>query len=336
MAQGSGSRSRRARVLLAIVGVVAAAAILGGGLLVGTGGLGFLIEPTPEILYVTYPPGPTATPGHGGSASPTASATASPDASPDASPTGSPGASPTATPTALPATPTPALANLKVESLTYGQFHCGEAVWVGLWVVNNGPVATTGAAVLQVTDTFGGHEAYRTTGTIPILAPGAMERVEFTITLNSGCNSDHVMIFHIDPGNLVPESSKLDNVFTHPHHVGPAGPNLRIAYIAVDWAHPECAVAFNVTVRISNVGSLVAVASNFRLVDRVGTSELAVKVASVPALAANSSAGVTVHLTVMSHCGETHQIYVMADYGDHVDETHEEDNTATHSYLLYS
>jgi subtilase family serine protease len=207
-----------------------------------------------------------------------------------------------------------------------------------LWamVTNDGPVATTSTTVLQITDTYDGHEAYRATTIIPILAPGASQGVELMITLNSGCGRNHDLVLRIDPSNSLPESFKLDNVSLRSHYVAPARPNLFVAYISVDWAHPVCGVAFNVTVRVSNHGSLIAGDSLLRLVDRVGTSELAVIIPSVPAIAAGASVGVLVHLTVMSHCGETHQIYVVIDYGNRVEEIHESDNTATKSYVLYS
>ena len=332
MAQGSGSRWRRARVLLAIVGVVAAAAILGGGLLVGTGGLGFLIEPTPEILYVTYPPGPTATPHASDSADSTASATASPDASP----TGSPGASPTAALTYGPPgpTPTPALANLKFIVAGASHLFCGEAGGAGAMVTNDGPVATTSTAVLSLTDTYDGHEAYWVAATIPILAAGAIREFEFPITLNSGCGRDHVMVFRIDPTNSLPESYKLDNVSTYPHYVGPAGPNLFVSEITIDPATPECSVGFDVRVTVANRGGLSAPASKLRVVDLYGATELIpAKIVDVPALAVGSHAHVTVNLTVQSHClHEFHTIKAAADYNGLIDETHEDDNTGWYAY----
>lgn len=341
MAQRSSFRSRRARVLLAIVGVVAVAAVLGGGLLVGTGGLGFLIEPTPEILYVTYPPGPTATPGASESADSTASAsasaTASATASTDPSPTGSPSAPPTATLTYGPPGPTPALANLKFNAVGgVTAFYCGRPGTVGVVVINDGPVATTGTANLYLTETHGGHDDFSTYKTIPILAPGATHAVSFTIVITAGCGSEHVTTFRIDPSNSLPESTKLDNVYSWPHYVEAAGPNLRVTDFTLDPREPECSVGFDVVIRVSNLGSLTAPASNLRVVDMVGTTELIrAKVVRVPTLAAFSSAYVTVHLTVMSHCvHEYHTIKATADYDGLIDETYEDDNTGYGGYYM--
>jgi hypothetical protein len=214
--------------------------------------------------------------------------------------------------------------------------YCGEAGQAWAQVFNDGPVATTSTAVLSVTDTYDGHEAYWTAGTIPILAPGAVQGFGFPMTLNSGCGRNHVLVFRIDPTNSLPESYKLDNVSTYPHYVGPAGPNLFVASITMDPATPECSVGFDVTVTVANRGGLSAPASKLRVVDMSGATELIpAKVVNVPALASGSHAHVTVHLTVMSHClHEFHAINVVADYDGLIDETHEDDNTGLYGYRM--
>jgi subtilase family serine protease len=309
-----------------------ASVILAGGLWIWTGGPSFLNEPTPPIIYITLPPGQTVTP----EATPTASPESSPIGSVGATPTLPPTATPRAAATPHPVVPTPRLANLTfLGSSLSGGGYCGEAAHLTVRVINNGPVATTASAILSLSDTYDTHEAYWTAATIPVLAPAATHELSFTVTVNSGCGAVHVITFRIDPGNSLPESSELDNVSTMSRHVEVAGPNLRVASIDLDPATPACAHGFDVVARVVNSGSLPALDTLLRVVDRVGTTELIpARIVSVPALAAHSSADVTAHLTVMSHCGERHQLVLTADNSNGVVEVDEGDNRYYYLYQM--
>jgi hypothetical protein len=101
-------------------------------------------------------------------------------------------------------------------------------------------------------------------------------------------------------------------------------------------SHPRCGVAFDVTVGVTNAGTL-STGHDFlvKVVDKYDTAEVGSAMASIPTLAAHATRTVTVHLTVSSHCGATHTLVATADQALPIDEIHEDDSVETVSYTLY-
>jgi hypothetical protein len=320
--------------------------ILGAGIWVGGGGLAFLNGPTPRTIYITPEPGQTSTaPATTESASVTPTLTASPTdlpASPMASPTpvatATPTtAAPTSTPPPLPPTATPTLPNLTFSAVALVVPYCGEMGTAPTRIANDSPVATSRSVEVRLTERFEGDVFYTSSMTVPALAAGEVTWVTFSVFVDAGCGSNHEFTFEIDPANALAESNELDNVRTVNHFIERNLPNLLVGGISLSTSNPRCLLAFDVTTTIVNEGPRSTAHDGLlRVVDRVGFTPVATRVASFPTIAAGASASASVRLTLgPSYCGETHQLVVTVDYDDSIEEFDEADNGYFQTYTLY-
>lgn len=294
-------------------------------------------QPAPPVIYVIFTGGPeTSTP-----AQPSGSAEASTSSEPSAGLSTEPSASAAAPTPEPPGGPgvigtLPIGANLTVSRTDWVPFFCGEQSVAIADVTNVGSETTSASAVVRMIDTYAGHEAYWAAKTVPILAPTITQSVRFDFTLNAGCGADHVISFRIDPENVLPEATKLDNMATIAHHVSPAGPNLVAMGMTQSPSHSVCMAGFDVSVNIQNMGGLATPRTVTMSVTDTAGSAVTTKTGTVPVLASHDSTSVSVHITPLSHCNEDHLLTVLVDSGGAMAETHEDDNTLSSRYHLYS
>jgi hypothetical protein len=328
--------ARRTVFMLAIA-VILAASVFGTGIWIGGGGLRFLNAPTPETIYITPEPGSSQIADAG---TPTPSIELSPSSAESASPSAvaTPTAAPTPAPTLRPPTPTPARPNLTVTDFASNVGFCAEGGTAVARIVNNGPGAMPRTAAVRLTDTYdNGHITYQGELNVPALAAGAFHNVTWPVTIEFGCNKNHVFTVEIDPAHALAESNEDDNRYQVEHFVHSARPNLTVTSISVGAAHPTCLNLFKVTVTISNTGPVSSGRYfTLRVVDRVGTTTVDETGESVAPIPAHSSVAVVVWIMVDSHCPGTHLLVATADYVDFIDESNESDNSRSLSYQVGS
>jgi hypothetical protein len=335
MTQGSRNRATNTAIMLSIAGLVG---VFFGGIWVGSGGLSILNHPTPPIIYITPEPGPSATPATASASPVTAASIASTEISPTAGstvePTAVPTAAPTRAPTPRPPTPTPALPNLAVHTVAYSLPFCNEWGTASADVVNNGP-GSSRAVQIALTDTWGDHVPYSGGLTVPALAPGAHFSASFNVRVTVGCGHDHVFTFRIDPPGTLSETRTDDNVRSVSHFVQLYEPNLKVTGLRLSTSHPQCLLAFDVIATIANEGPLTTGrTANLLVSDHAGTA-FKLAAANIPIIPAHSTATATTRLLLgPDHCGETHQLSVMADSYGSIDEYDEDDNDRSLSYTL--
>jgi hypothetical protein len=337
------SRRRAAQVGVAALVV---ALVVAAGAWVGAGGLSILSRPTPATIYVTLPPAPSMsplvpspTPPDAGETSFADPATDTPTATVPATPspaTASPTRPPTARPATAAPTATPVPTNLTFGSIGHPPFYCAETTFFPITVWNAGPAATRTPTTLRLVDTYGSHTAFSAVRDIPVLAAGATFAVEIPVTIHTGCDADHILTVEIDPSGAIAETAEGDNIDSYAHHVEPVGPDLRVIGVSHS-SHLVCGVGFDVEVGIIDSGTTsTGHAFVVQVVDMVGTTPIVSQHVTTPALAAHTSRQVTVHLTVASNCGHQHILAIMVDPTHAIAEVHEDNNTFTVNYMLYS
>jgi hypothetical protein len=209
---------------VAIAGAIAVAfgSGLGLGILVGSGRISFS-GPTPEIIYVTPVPEPSANEwvlvtdatapassvtlsGPGGTPSPTA--TPSPSASPKPAATTKP-------PTPQPATPTSARSDLMFYmplSIDPARPGCGETFTVTAVIHNRGGGASKGPTIVTLVDTVGLSVQANTQAALPVMAPAQTVTLNLPLTVSTNCGENHDLTARIDPQNTIDDGGLMNNV----------------------------------------------------------------------------------------------------------------------------
>jgi len=314
--------SKRVAILLALLAVV----VVAGGS--GWWAWNNLRPKEPQVIYVVYDPGSTATVGPTASpdeASPTTESTASATASATTSATATPPPVPGATPSPKP--------DLAVDPLLGLPLTCNEQSPVWTNVRNDGTVATPRATTARLTDMYGGHEAYSNVYSIPVLAPGAEMAVGWNVTINTGCNETHIMLIEIDPDHLVDETDEGNNV-QHSSYLLAGKPDLRTYGITISPTDPKCNEQFTAQITVWNTGTAAASSDVVKFVDTWDGTTQATAYVSFPTIPAGETAVVHVHFTLTEHCGQHHVIAVEIDPYHRIDEVYETNNTWSKEYTL--
>jgi hypothetical protein len=314
--------SKRVAILLALLAVVLVA---GGG---GWWAWNNLRPKDPQVIYVVYDPGSTATP----------DATASTDeASPTAESSESATASATATPPPVPgATPSPK-PDLTVDPLALPSMVCNQLSIIRVDIRNNGTVATPRATQARLTDMYGGDETYSTVFTVPVLGPGSVFDGAVGITLDTACNETHIIVVEVDPNDLVAETDEGNNV-RHSSYPLAGKPDLRTYGITISPTDPKCNEQFTAQITVWNTGTAAAVSDVVKFVDTYGGEVQATAYVSFPTILAGETAVVHVHFTLNAPgtCGHTHRMTVEIDPYHRIDEVYETNNTWSRDYTLYA
>jgi len=315
--------SKRVAILLALLAVV----VVAGGS--GWWAWNNLRPKEPQVIYVVYDPGSTATVGPTASpdeASPTTESTASATASATTSATATPPPVPGATPSPKP--------DLAVDPLLGLPLTCNEQSPVWTNVRNDGTVATPRATTARLTDMYGGHEAYSNVYSIPVLAPGAEMAVGWNVTINTGCNETHIMLIEIDPDHLVDETDEGNNV-QHSSYLLAGKPDLRTYGITISPEQPFCNEQFTATISLRNTGTVLSGSGLVRFVDTYEGEIQAGPYVSFPPIPAGGHVFVHVNFTLTEHCALWHRITVYIDPANDIDEVYETNNTWSKDYPLY-
>jgi hypothetical protein len=313
--------SKRVAILLALLAVVLVA---GGG---GWWAWNNLRPKDPQVIYVVYDPGSTATPG------PTASTD---EASPTAESSESATASATATPPLPGATPSPK-PDLTVDPLATPPLVCNEMYIMPVIFRNSGTVATPRATHARLTDMYGGHATWSTVFSIPVLGPGGSFDAPVGIMLSTGCNETHTIVVEVDQDDLIAETDEGNNV-RHVSYVLAGKPDLRTYGITISPTDPKCNEQFTAQITVWNTGTAAAVSDVVKFVDTYGGEVQATAYVSFPTILAGETAVVHVHFTLNAPgtCGHTHRMTVEIDPYHRIDEVYETNNTYTKDYILYA
>jgi hypothetical protein len=320
--------SKRVAILLALLAVVVVA---GGG---GWWALNNLQPKDPQVIYVVYDPGSTATAGPTASpdeASPTAESSESATATVTATAT----ASATATPPPVPgATPSPK-PDLTVDPLAPPSMVCNQLSIIRVDIRNNGTVATPRATQARLTDMYGGDETYSTVFSVPVLGPGAIFDGAVGITLDTACNETHILVVEVDPNDLIDEEDEGNNV-RHVSYLLAGKPDLRTYGITISPADPKCNEQFTAQITVWNTGTAAATSDVVKFVDTWNGTTQATAYVSFPTIPAGETTVVHVHFTLTDHCGQHHVMAVEIDPYHRIDEVYETNNTYTKDYILYA
>jgi hypothetical protein len=323
---------------------VAVALALLAALVVAVGGAWLAMMPAkqPQVIYLIYTSGPEAT------GSPTASPTEASSqltVEPNASATESasllptPGPTPTPRPIITPAptaTPKPDLVVVPPSSMV---LRCNDEMLLGADVRNDGSVATPRTTTLRLTDMYLGHATVSVSYTVPILAPGHVDHGLAEITVNQGCNETHIMLFEIDPDDLIAETSELNNV-GHKSYTVTGKPDLRTYGITLSPAQQFCDDPFTASITVHNTGTVASGLASVRFVDTYDGAPKYSPMVTLPSIAAGGHVTVHVHFNEAGHmlrpCAATHRITAYIDPDDEIDEVWETNNTWSKDYVLYA
>jgi hypothetical protein len=310
-------------VVLALLAVLAVA---GGGWWLAVGGRPKL----PQVIYVVYDPGPTASP------SPTEAPTE--EAPPSATDELSASASATATPAPLPpgATPSPK-PDLLLDPLPALAPGCNEAFAVIAHASNNGRVATSRTTSIRLTDMYAGHAIYSAINWIPVLGPGEDIGIVWHLAIATGCNETHTLVVEADFDDLIAETDEGNNV-RHASYLLAGKPDLRTYAITLNPAAPFCNEEFTASISISNTGTVASGSGLVRFVDTLDGAILYSPMVSFPVIPAGGHVTVHVHFNIAGHmltgCALTHRITAYIDPDDEIDEVYETNNTWFKDYPL--
>jgi hypothetical protein len=283
----------------------------------------------PQVIYVVYDPGSTAT--HGPTAAPT-------EGSPSLTAGTSESATALATATTAPAppgsTPSPK-PDYEADPLAGLAFRCNEPSYTIVHIHNRGTGAATRSTSARLTDMYGGSPTYSGVVMVPIIAPGESTSVTFWISVGEGCNETHAMILEIDPDNLVAETDESNNV-RHATYLLAGKPDLRTYGITISPTEPKCNEQFTAQITVWNTGTVEALYDVVKFVDTWNGETQATAYVSFPTILAGETAVVHVHFTLTEHCGQHHVIAVEIDPYHRIDEVYETNNTYSKPYVLYA
>jgi hypothetical protein len=338
---------RRRGKVAALLALLVAVAVIGAGIGVA---LNYLPK-QPQVIYVVYDSGPEATVVPSGG--PAATSPDSPRPSASSALTLEPGASaiesaslvPTPGPTSTPApvvTPRPTASpkpDLVVVLPSAMQLGCNDEMVLTARARNDGTVATPRATTIRLTDMYLGHATVSVSHTIPILAPGQAYVGWVDITVSTGCNDTHTMLFEVDPDDLIAETSESNNV-GHMSYTVTGKPDLRTYGMTLSPAQQLCDEEFTASITVHNTGTVASGPGLVRFVDTYGGTALYSPMVSLPAIVAGGHVAVHVHFNVAGHmlrpCASTHRITAYIDPDDDIDEVYETNNTWSKDYVLYA
>jgi hypothetical protein len=355
MGGGSPVRSPR-KGIAALAAIVVTVVALVGGVVIGVAGPGLFARATARVIYVYPTSSPsilssstvsdTGTPSATASASPSGSAvgpsaaTASASAltpTPAATSTATLGPTATATQTATPrptASPTPALPDLYVSLSGSFAIVCTVPFDVDLEVFNGGS-GPSPASEIRLVDTYSGITDLYADGSVPALAAGSNTWVHFREAISEGCGVTHHFTAIVDPDDHIPESQDGNNA-TGTSFTPVAKPNLTLQELTVP-SGIACNVGYEITVVVMNNTAVPTPRDSLvKFSDVYGGVAQHTVYTSFPALPAHTGRRVHAVLRSDTYCGLMHQLVVVADDPNLIDESFETDNSVSTPFAVHS